>query len=124
MSWIKSPDGAMHPFLFTPSELRQLLSAYSEGVLKKHWKDYGIQSTPKETLFAVIERSEHASNTAIICGLKKSNTAPHFFVYDGEKPVLKTTSFLEALNKFKSLDPKASTKSTKSFKKKYLKIIS
>lgn len=126
MSWTKSSKGTMHPFLFTPPELRQLLSAYSEGVLKKHWKDYGIQAGKKETLFAVIDRGDNIANTAIICALKKIKPAKHnqdyhFMVYEGDKPVLKTTSFLEALEKFRALNPRASSRIRKN---DHLKVIS
>lgn len=112
MSWDKSSTGTLHPILFSPPELRQILSVYSEGVLSKHWKDYGFQTAPKETLFAVIERAEGAGQ-AVLCGIKKvkpakSNQDPLYLVYDGEKPVHKGGSFLEALETLRALDPKAS----------------
>lgn len=112
MSWDKSSTESLHPILFSPPQLRQILSVYSEGVLAKHWKDYGFQTAPKETLFAVIEHAEGVGH-AVLCGIKKvkpakNNQAPAYIVYDGEKPVHKGSSFLEALNTFKALDPKAS----------------
>ena len=131
MTWSKSPnnttDGTMHSFVFTPSELRQILGAYTEGVLKKNWKDYGIQATKKETLFAVIDRSENITNTAIICALKKTRAAKasqqaQFSVYDGERVALKTASFLEALEFFRKLHPKSSSKGPR--KSDHLKLIS
>jgi hypothetical protein len=112
MSWDKSSTGTLHPILFSPPELRQILSVYSEGVLSKHWKDYGFQTAPKDTLFAVIERAEGIGQ-AVLCGIKKEKAAkasqdPSYIVYDGEKPVHKGSSFLEALDHFRKLDPKAS----------------
>lgn len=107
-----------HPILFTPPELRQILSAYSEGVLQKHWKDYSFLTAPHESSFAVIERAEVSINNAVICRLTKTKAAkssqePLYSVYELEKSVLKTSSFLEALDAFRTLNPKTKKRGRK-----------
>lgn len=124
MSWDKSSTDTLHPILFRAPELRQILAAYSEGVLKKGWKDYGFQSSPQETRFVVLERGGGEQNT-VICSLARSKSPKNkksdmYCVYDGERPVLKTPSFLEALNHFKTLGQSSGKKS----KKSSLKVVS
>jgi len=116
MTGRKSSTGSLYPILFTPPELRQVLSAYSEGVLQKHWKDYGFQTAPKETVFAVIDRAgQDVAHSAILCCIKKTMPAkshqdPIYTVYNGEKPVFKNASFLQALTAFRALNPRSSVK--------------
>ncbi|GEM_PF-2162867 len=139
MSWGKSSTDSLIPILFTPSELRQILTAYSEGVLKKGWRDYGFQTAERETLFGVIERGGHADhddqsgyNRAILCSLtkimpRKGAGDAAYLVCDGSCPVLKTTSFVEAVNALRAIGTQEgqSTKSAAAKKKKAaLKVIS
>lgn len=110
MSSRKTSTDSLIPIVFTAAELRQILAAYSEGVLKKGWRDYGFQTAADETLFGVIERGGEDGDRgkAILCSLtktlsRKSGDGASFLVCDGERPVLRTGSFLEALTAFRAL---------------------
>lgn len=107
--------------VFTHRQLRQVLAAYSEGVLYKGWKDYALNCEPKQTTFCVIERGEGAPVAAIYsisCTKSQKQNGQNFYrVYDGQTLVIRTESFLEALNKFREMGKQG----TKKFKK--LKLI-
>lgn len=93
--------------LFTSSELRQVLSAYAEGVLSKNWRDYAIDSADKQTTFCVIERGQ-GHPAAVLYSIsrhksQKSGGRDYYRVFDGERPVCRSESFLEALNMFRDI---------------------
>ncbi len=104
---MKSPDfldrHSLHSILFTPGELKQVLSTYSAGVLRKNWRDYAILSNSDQTQFAVVERGSGDQPRVLyaLTKLKQGKKDPLFKVFDGEKPILQTTSFLEALQCFR-----------------------
>ena len=105
--------------VFTHGELRQVLSTYSEGVLYKGWKDYALNCESQQTTFCVIERGEGAP-MAVIYSLsrtrsQKSNGNDFYRVYDGQSLILRTESFLEALNMFREIG-KVGAKKPKKFK--------
>ena len=99
------PRIALDSIQFTPNQLRQVLSAYSEGVLRKGWKDYAILSAPNQTQFAVVERGSGDQPRILysIIRINPGKKAAIYKVFDGEKPVLQTGSFLEALTRFRHL---------------------
>ena len=104
------PSTGFHPprpSHFSHHQLRQVLAAYSEGVLKKNWRDYGIDIEAQQTTFAVIERGQgHAAAIlySIICTQSQKNNGRNFYrVFDGERMVHRGENFLEALNVFRSL---------------------
>jgi hypothetical protein len=110
---------AMASSVFTHGELRQTLSAYSEGVLYKGWKDYALNCESQQTTFCVIERGEGAP-MAIIYSLsrtrsQKTSGRDFYRVYDGQSLLCRTESFLEALNMFREMG-KVGTKKSKKFK--------
>lgn len=104
--------------VFTHGQLRQVLSAYSEGVLQKGWKDYAIASEKDKTTFCVVERGEGAP-MAIIYSISRtcSKNSDFYRVFDGQKQILRTENFLEALNLFRTIGRKGEKKS------KYFKVI-
>ena len=96
--------------LFTHQQLRQVLSAYAEGVLQKHWKDYSISTEKDQTTFCVIERGQGAGrawgshNMAVIYSISRTKGRKgqdYYRVFDGEKQICRTEKFLEALNIFR-----------------------
>lgn len=96
---------ALDTIQFSPSELRQVLSAYSEGVLRKGWKDYAILSATNQTHYAVVERGS-SDQPRILFSISKTRIPKKesiYKVFEGEKPVLQTASFLEALTRFRHL---------------------
>lgn len=105
--------------VFTHGELRQVLSAYSEGVLYKGWKDYAITCEPQQTTFCVVERGAGAPMAEIYSlsrtRSQKSNGRDYYRVYDGQSLVFRTESFLEALNMFREIG-KVGAKKPKKFK--------
>ena len=93
--------------LFTSAELRQVLSAYAEGVLTKNWRDYAIDSADKQTTFCVIERGQ-GQPAAVLYSIsrnkpQKSGGNDYYRVFDGERQVCRSESFLEALNIFRAI---------------------
>jgi hypothetical protein len=93
------------PSVFAHQELRQVLAAYSEGVLKKNWRDYAIASEDNQTVFCVIERGQ-GRPAAVLYSIsktraKKSGDAYYYRVFDGERQIARTESFMEALNIFR-----------------------
>ena len=96
----------VHSVVFSHSELRQVLAAYAEGVLSKSWKDYAINSSSRQTTFCVIERGQGAPVAVIYSisrtkSLKNSNR-DFYRVFDGEKQIFRSESFLEALKVFRN----------------------
>lgn len=104
--------------LFTPTELRQVLSAYSSGVLRKGWRDYAIDTVNNQTIFSVIDRVSEDGDISVYCSISKNKPQkakgnPYYKVMLREKPLIKTESFLEALDVFKRIDDvKKSSKKT------------
>ena len=93
--------------VFTHSELRQVLSAYAEGVLTKNWKDYAINSDKGQTTFCVVERGQGAP-VGVIYSVSRTRSQKQggrdfYRVFDGERQVCRSESFLEALAVFRSL---------------------
>lgn len=90
---------------FSPSELRQVLSAYSEGVLRKNWRDYAILSDSNQTLFAVVD-SAGGDMPRILFAIARIHVpkkAPLYKVFEGEKPIMQSASFLAALTQFREI---------------------
>lgn len=95
------------PVLFTAAQLRQVLSAYAEGVLIKNWRDYAIDSGAGQTSFCVVERGQ-GQPAAVLYSIsrtkaQKSGNRDYYRVFDGEKQVCRSESFLEALGVFREL---------------------
>jgi hypothetical protein len=90
--------------VFSHIELRQVLAAYGEGVLKKGWKDYAIHSENDQTTFCVIERGEGLPQ-AVIYSISRTRSKNNDFyrVFDGDKQIMRTEKFLEALNCFRDM---------------------
>ena len=113
----KFPSSAfqgMESSLFTHGQLRQVLSAYAEGVLQKGWRDYAISSEKNQTSFCVIERGEGAPMAIIYSiSVSKVKNKKVFKVMDGQKPVFKSENFLETLNIFREIGKSGQKKSTK-----------
>lgn len=93
--------------LFTHVELRQVLSAYAEGVLTKNWRDYAIDSADKQSTFCVIERGQ-GQPAAVLYSIsrtksQKSNGKDFYRVFDGDRQICRTESFLEAVSVFREI---------------------
>lgn len=91
--------------LFTASELRQVLGAYSEGVLKKNWRDYAIYCDKDQTVFGVVEHG-HGQPASVLYSIsrtksQKSGGGDYYRVFEGEQPLCRTDSFLEAIAVFR-----------------------
>lgn len=95
----------LQPSLFSHLQLRQVLTAYSEGVLRKNWKDYAIESSANQTVFCVIERGQGqpmAVIYSISCCRSAKKAGENFYrVFDGERQICRTNNFLEALEVFR-----------------------
>lgn len=120
---------SLRSILFTPGQLRQILAAYSEGVLKKGWKDYALDSSAVQSVFSVIDHQGDQGSVALYSFSankpKSKNSDRNFYrIFNRETQLLRTESFLEALTFFRSLDAKGDPKSQKGKKaKKALRII-
>lgn len=94
-----------HASIFNHQELRQILGAYSEGVLKKNWRDYAIASEPDQTAFYVVDRAggEGMSVMYSISKVRSSKNKDQYYyrVFDGEKQICRTQKFMEALSVFR-----------------------
>ena len=102
------------PVVFSHTELRQVLSAYAEGVLQKGWKDYAINTEKDQTTFCVVERGEGIPQAVIYSMSRTRSKNKDFYrVFDGQKQVLRTEKFLEALNCFRDMGKPGQKKSGK-----------
>jgi hypothetical protein len=107
----------VHSSVFSHHELRQVLAAYAKGVLSKNWKDYAIQSDKNQTTFCVIERGQGAP-MAVIYSISrtrcaKQNGRDYYRVFDGERQICRTESFIEAINIFRTVGKPGEKKSKK-----------
>jgi len=113
----KFPSSAfqgMESSLFTHGQLRQVLSAYAEGVLQKGWRDYAISSAKNQTSFCVIERGEGAPMAVIYSiSVFKVKNKKKFKVMEGQKPVFQSENFIEILNVFRAIGKPGEKKSSK-----------
>jgi hypothetical protein len=90
--------------VFTHGQLRQVLAAYAEGVLKKGWKDYALHCDKDQTTFCVIERGEGIPQAVIYSISRTRSKHKDFYrVFDREKQILRTESFIDALNYFREI---------------------
>ena len=106
-----------HPSVFSHGELRQILSAYAEGVLSKNWKDYALSSDKSQTTFCIVERGQGAP-MAVIYSISKNRSQKqagrdYYRVFDGDSQICRTESFLEALNVFRNAGKIGEKKSRK-----------
>jgi len=107
--------------VFTGMQLRQVLAAYGEGVLKKGWKDYALICEKDQTTFCVIERGEGIPQAVIYSiSRTRSKNKDFYRVFDREKQVLRSESFIEALNCFREIGVPGQKKK-KSYKLKLIK---
>lgn len=95
---VTSTAQKVKPLLFSPSELKQVLSTYSQGVLIRNWKDYAIIPYDEQSTFAVVDNGVVAFSITKIKNGKGGE--PSFLVHKRHLPVLKSQSFLEALTCF------------------------
>lgn len=107
----------VHSVVFSHAELRQVLAAYAEGVLSKNWKDYAISTENGQTTFCVIERGQGAP-AAVVYSISRTRSrkqSGHDFyrVYDGEKQVFRSESFLAALSAFREIGKPGQKKNIK-----------
>ncbi len=101
--------GVTHPVVFTESELRQVLGAYATGVMRHGWRDYAITGEAARTSFSVVERG-HGEGANVLYRITKNRPAktggnPYFQVHVREALVMRTESFLGALDAF--MNPEA-----------------
>lgn len=112
-------DGSLNRMLFSPQELRQVLSAYSEGVLRKGWKDYAIDANPQQSVFSVVDHQNEGGGSVALYSFSKnkpqSKGSDRFFyrIFHRDSQLLRTESFLEALAFFRELDGKPPSKKKK-----------
>lgn len=107
----------LHSCVFTHGQLRQVLSAYAEGVLNKGWRDYAITSDKNQTTFCVVDHGGSGIGSAVIYSISrtKSKNKDFYRVFDGQKQVFRSENFLETLNIFREIG-KLGTKKSKTFK--------
>lgn len=100
----------LHSLLFTPRELRQVLSAYGEGVLRKGWKDYAITSLKGHSIFSVVDHMAVEGTNALYSFSKESsqqkNGVPYYRICHRDRQIFRSESFLETLEAFRALDQK------------------
>ena len=103
--------------VFTHGQLRQVLSAYAEGVLKKGWKDYALHCDRDQTTFCVVERGEGLPQ-AVIYSISRTRSKQRDFyrVFEGDRQILRTEIFLEALTWFREIGKQGQKKKTGKFK--------
>ncbi|MAS87037.1 MAG: hypothetical protein CMH30_03540 [Micavibrio sp.] len=105
-------EGMLHVMLFSPSELRQILSCYSEGVLKKGWKDYAVDTLSGQSIFSVIDHQGGQGSVALYSlsknrsQAKKSGNDFFYRLFYRETQILRTESFLEVLALFRAVNAK------------------
>ena len=105
----QDPRGeTVHSLLFTPGELRQVLSAYGEGVLKKGWRDYAITSLKNQSIFSVVDHMAVEGTNALYSLTKErsqqKNGTAFFRLLHRNTQIFRSESFIETLNAFRSLD--------------------
>lgn len=100
-------DTFMRPLLFSVNELRMILSAYSDGVMKKGWRDYAIQSAHGQSLFCVVDRGGDGpdSQGVVLFSLSKNRSAraggkPFWRLFERDRQILRTESALDAIAAF------------------------
>lgn len=91
------------PLLFSPAELRQVLSVYSDGVMHKGWRDYAIEGRSGQSLFSVVDHGFDGNGAGALFSLSKNTSAkqggaPFYRVFEQSRQILRTESFLEALS--------------------------
>jgi len=102
----------LQSLLFSSGELRQILSAYGEGVLNKGWKDYAISALSDKSVFSVVDHMAGSATNALYSLSKNKSRqkkgACFFLIHHREKQLFRSESFLEALSTFRCLDRKGS----------------
>ena len=103
-------DQSLNKLLFTPSELRQILSAYGEGVMGKGWRDYAITSLPRQSIFSVVDHMA-GEGTGQLYGFSKERSQKaadksFYRLFYRSEQIFRSESFLETLEAFRTLDKK------------------
>ena len=113
----------LNSVIFTPHQLRQILSAYAEGVLRKGWRDYAIDSFKEQSVFSVIDHSDEQAGSIALYSVSanRGKNGTFYRLFRREAQIMRSESFLEVLNAFRALDTKDG--STKGKGNKHLRII-
>ena len=93
---------ALHPGVFAPSELQQILRAYSEGVLKKHWKNDSFVPEKDQATFYILNGDDPIG----VFEKRKARARGSDYVYrilDQGRQIHAGHSFLEALGAFRDM---------------------
>lgn len=99
------PLSGLTASLFRPAELRAVLGAYSTGVMRKGWRDYGISSEENRCVFAVLDKTVTGTDFSAAIEKRRAHKGKKFFyrVFDRSKQVISTDNFREALNAFSAI---------------------
>ena len=62
---LKGSRHTSHKLLFSKTELTKILNAYSNGVIKDHWRDYAIDQTGKISIFSIFKNSREKATFCI-----------------------------------------------------------
>ena len=55
-----------HRLLFSKTELTKILNAYSNGVIKDHWRDYAIDQNGTISVFSIFKNSREKATFCIM----------------------------------------------------------
>ena len=67
-----------HKLLFSKKELTKILNAYSNGVIKDHWRDYAIDQTGKISIFSIFRNSREKATYCITKRREKNKKLERF----------------------------------------------
>ena len=80
---------------FNKSELKIILSFYSEMVSKGLWRDYGLNISKEEVSFNVYKRASENPEFRICKNFKKKNQDYKYFILDSHGRVLNISKNLQ-----------------------------
>ena len=62
---LKSSRHTPHQLLFSKTELSKILNAYSNGVIKDHWRDYALDQNGSISVFSIFKNSREKATFCI-----------------------------------------------------------
>ena len=88
---------------FSKIELSKILSAYSNGVIKGHWKDYAIDQNGTTSIFSIYKNSRENATFFLTKKQLKNSPIFNFGLLYGSKPLESSNSLDRVLIRLASL---------------------
>ena len=95
---LKNTKQTTETLQFSKTELRKLIDAYSNGVIRDYWRDYAIDQNEQVSIFSIFKNSRESTTLSITKKNKHGKNSAKFILQYRSK-IIETSSDLDVLLK-------------------------